>query len=98
MKPTLHAAFLTAMVCLLPPATAATREEVMFSRYMRYQFCMEKVFGQGFYKRLALETVPSRWGPSEPTLSSLARSSEVVQKADAKCRAENELTDEPRPQ
>ncbi len=70
----------------------------MSSNYLKYQFCMEKVFGQGFYNRLGLTPVMNRWGIPEPTLSSLSQASAEVRKTDAKCRADNAIALEPRPQ
>jgi len=74
----------------------ATQREIMFSRYMRYQFCMETTFGQGYAKRLGIEMGMNKWGASEPTLRSIIRQPEAVQKVDAGCRRENEIVAEPR--
>jgi hypothetical protein len=76
---------------------AATKSELMLSRYLRYQFCMERAFGQGFYDRLSLITVINQWGASEPTLASLQRASGEVRRRDTACRRDNDLSDEPRP-
>jgi hypothetical protein len=38
---------LMAVAVAWPAAHGATHAEVMASRYMRYQFCMEKTYGQG---------------------------------------------------
>ncbi len=69
----------------------------MFSRYLRYQFCMEKSYGQGFYKRLGIETVINRWGASEPTRLAIESQPGAVQKTDEACRKANELEDQSRP-
>ncbi len=69
----------------------------MQSRYLKYQLCMERVFGQGFYPRLGLTPVVNRWGFSEPTLSSLLSASELIQQQEEKCRANNDIGTEPRP-
>lgn len=79
-------------------AHANSREQIMASRYLKYQFCMERAYGQGFYLRFGLVPIINRWGISEPTLSSLGKASDSVQKGDVKCRAANELSPEPRPQ
>jgi hypothetical protein len=91
--------YLTTLTALAAPNAAfgATKAEIMQSRYLRYQFCMEKVYGQGFYDRLGLVPVVNRWGASEPTLSSLVQASESVQKNEARCRAESDIGLEPRP-
>lgn len=77
---------------------AATIEEVMRSRYLKYQFCMERLHGQGFYKKLGLDTVVNKWGVSEPTRSSLSAASDAVQRNEAKCRVESDIAAEPRAQ
>ena len=84
--------------CVHEESVAASREEVMRSRYLKYQFCMERAFGQGFYKRVGLVPVLNRWGVSEPSSRSLTKAPAAVQHADSSCRAENELSAEPRPQ
>jgi hypothetical protein len=88
----------SAVATIAPPAVAATHAEVMQSRYMKYQFCMEKTYGQGFDKKLKLDLALNRWGNSEPTLSSLSKAADSVQKVEAKCRSDNQLSLEPRPQ
>lgn len=95
MKPLLT---FTAAIAIAATAHAASKEQIMFSRYLKYQFCMEKVYGQDFYKRLGLTSTLNRWGVSEPTLTSLAKTSEAVQKAEMACRADNAIELEPRPQ
>ncbi len=79
------------------PARSATQAEVMASRYMRYQFCMEKTYGQGFYERLGIETVLNKWGNSEPTFRSIIKQPSAVQRVDAACRKANDIGTEPRP-
>ena len=78
-------------------ATAANLEEVMGTRYLRYELCMERSFGRNAYQRLGIATVINRWGVAEPTTSSLALQPPSVLEADARCRKENQLTKEPRP-
>lgn len=89
------ALLVSSMVPLAAPA--ADRSEVMRSRYLRWQFCMEKTYQQGFADRLALVMVINRWGASEPTRRSVLAQSAKVQKVDAECRKANELEDERRP-
>jgi hypothetical protein len=98
MKAFVSALFVLCVISASAPASAATRAQVMQSRYMKYQFCMEKVYGQGYAKTLKLDLVLNKWGNSEPTLASLSKTSDSVQKTEARCRAENELNHEPRPQ
>jgi hypothetical protein len=91
---------LTALVLFIAVhglSPAATTSEIMVSQYLKYQFCLEKAYGQGFAKPLGLELVLNRWGVSEPTLSSLSKTSESVQKTEAMCRSVNEIALEPRP-
>lgn len=88
---------LAALLLISEVGYSATHREIMFSRYLRYQFCMEKTFGQGFHKRLGIETALNKWGASEPTFRSIIRQPEAVQKVDAACREKNEIVAEPRP-
>ena len=53
-------------------AGAADTAEVMGMRYLRYERCMDKSFGEGFYQRLGIATTVNRWGVAEPTTNSLA--------------------------
>ena len=91
----LFALMLSIAVALI--AHADSLQQIMASKYLKYQFCMERVYGQGFYTRLGLVPVVNRWGISEPTLSSLRRTSGLIQKGEAKCRAANDIGLEPRP-
>ena len=89
---------LLALVALFPLwGSAADRPQIMLSRYLKYQFCMEKTFGQGFYKRLGLVPLINQWGVSEPAASSIAIAAEAVRKTDTECRIENQIEDQPRP-
>jgi hypothetical protein len=78
-------------------AVAAPQDEVMFARYLRYQVCMEKTYGQAIYKLLVIETAMNKWGASEPTLRSIVKQPTSVQKVDAACRQANAIANEPRP-
>ena len=88
-----------ATVLLVVPvlAAAADSAEAMGARYMRYEGCMVKRFGNGFYDRLGIATAINRWGAPEPTMTSLALQPESVIAADAQCRKESGLEKEPRP-
>jgi hypothetical protein len=88
-----------ATIVLVAPALAAAADtaEVMGARYMRYEGCMVKRFGNGFYDRLGIATAINRWGAPEPTMSSLALQPQSVIAADAQCRKESGLEKEPRP-
>lgn len=79
------------------PALAAGKEQIMFSKYMRYGFCMEKTFGQPWSTKSKLETVMNRWGVHEPTAAGIAAASSEVRKTDKECRLTNGIDDEPRP-
>lgn len=63
------------------------------SRYMRYSFCMERAFGQGWWDKYGVRLQLNRWGVSHPTANSMVKAPERVQKEDAHCRAENEITE-----
>ncbi len=94
----------TSRVCMLLVAlcfSSAVRSDgkaqIMFSRYLKYQICMEKVYGQGFYGRLGLIPVLNPWGVSEPTSTSLKAAPLSVRAVDARCRSANDIDGEPRP-
>ena len=90
--------FLAACVALTPlTALSAPTKEIMQSRYLRSQFCMEKIYGQGYYQRLHLDSVVNRWGVSEPTLRSLMTQPLGVQWNEASCRKQNGIEKELRP-
>ena len=78
-------------------AQGATVQEVMFSRYLRAHFCMEKAYGKDYAPRMGLVMIVNHWGAPEPTLRSLMAQPVAVQRADAKCRKANELEDQLRP-
>ena len=78
-------------------APAADSADAMGARYMRYEGCMVKRFGDNFYERLGIATAINRWGAPEPTTSSLALQPPNVIAADVQCRKENALDKEPRP-
>lgn len=77
---------------------ADTREQLMFSKYLKYGFCMEKTFGQPWDKNSKLATAMNRWGSNEPTLRAISMAAREVQDKDKQCRFENGIEDEPRPQ
>ena len=76
---------------------AATKNEVMASRYMKYNFCMEAAHGQGWRKRHKVPFGMNRWGVSEPTESGISKASQSIRDRDANCRRENSIDQEPRP-
>ncbi len=67
------------------------------SRYLRYQFCMEKAYGQGFYQRLGIDVRMNQWGVAEPTFESIVKQPDPVRQADARCRRESDIATEARP-
>lgn len=77
---------------------ADTRQQIMFSKYLKYGFCMEKTFGQPWDKNSKLATAMNRWGSNEPTLRAISMAAREVQAKDKQCRFENGIEDEPRPQ
>src|SRR5688572_6649557 len=97
MTPVRMLAALAVALLVASQAAAADRKEIMRSRYLRYQFCMEKVYGTPVYPKVGLDSVLNKWGISEPTRRSIERAPEGVRKVDQRCRASNELEAEPRP-
>ena len=90
---------LCAAALLLAPALAGAADsaEVMGARYMRYEGCMVRRFGDNFYERLGIATAVNRWGAPEPTTTSLAIQPQSVIDADAACRKAAGIEKEPRP-
>ena len=90
---------LSAALLFLAPALVAAAEsaEQMGARYMRYEGCMVRRFGENFYERLGIATAVNRWGAPEPTTSSLALQPQNVIDADAACRKQSGIEKEPRP-
>jgi len=86
-----------ALLCASAALPGATREDIMRSKYLRTQFCIERAVGQRWHERYGVHLVINRWGISEPTLRGLAAAPEALKQADRRCRAENALADEPRP-
>jgi len=78
-------------------AAAATHEEVMQSRYLKYSFCMQRELGQLWWKKERVALGMNRWGVSEPTEESNAQAAPKVLKSDRSCRENNKLQAEPRP-
>jgi hypothetical protein len=85
------------LLCASVAALGATRERIMQSRYLRTQFCIERAIGQRWHERYGIRMVINRWGISEPTLEGLAQWPKELSAADARCRQENEISNEPRP-
>ena len=80
-----------------PLVMAADLAEAIGARYMRYEGCMAKRFGDNFYERLGIATAINRWGVAEPTTTSLALQPPSVIAAHAQCRKDSGLDKEPRP-
>lgn len=78
-------------------ALGATHREVMFSKYMRTQFCIERAIGQRWHEKMNVPLVMNRWGASEPTAAALMKAPEALRQADQRCRTANDLSAEPRP-
>ena len=85
------------LLCASAAAPGGTREDIMRSRYLRTQFCIERAMGQQWHERYGVSLVINHWGISEPTLRGISTAPEALRHADRRCRAENELADEPRP-
>ena len=82
--------------CLAASWTATTKE-VMLSRYLRYQTCMDRSLGRNWWKRAQLYLGMNRWVNSEMTQADYLRAPADVKAADARCRSANELAEKPRP-
>lgn len=91
-------ATLVAILLFMSTANANTKEQIMFSKYLKYGFCMEKTFGQPWTTKSKLFTVMNQWGAHEPTLSAISTAGADVRARDKQCRLENGIQDEPRPQ
>lgn len=85
------------LVFQMPVVHAATHAQVMASRYLRTQFCIERAIGQRWHERYDIPMVINRWGMSEPTQAGLAKGPESLRKAHVRCRAENDIAEEPIP-
>lgn len=87
-----------AVILAFPPLVQAdSTREIMASRYMKTQFCIERAVGQRWHEKYQIPLVMNRWGTSEPTIEGLAAAPESVRNADARCRRENGIEDEARP-
>ncbi|RYF61681.1 MAG: hypothetical protein EOO27_00980 [Comamonadaceae bacterium] len=76
---------------------AASREQIMVSRYLRTQFCIERAVGLRWHERYQVPVVMNRWGVSEPTARGLAAAPDALRAAHARCRRTNEIASEPIP-
>lgn len=47
---------------------AAGIDQIMASRYLKTQFCIERAVGQRWHERYGIRLVINRWGISEPRL------------------------------
>lgn len=86
-----------ALALLALSAHADTKQQLMFSHYLRYQLCMQRQLGQGFYERHHLDHVINRWGATEMTQAAAMNAPSAVKRADDQCRVANEISDQPRP-
>lgn len=78
-------------------APAATRSEVMQSKYLRYNFCMQTALGRAWWEQHDVAQGLNRWGVSESTSAGITSAPRAVRNADTSCRASNDLASEPRP-
>ena len=76
---------------------AADRHEIMASRYMKTNHCVDRALGREWWKARGVEMVMNRWGVSEPAMRTMRDQPEHVLKADAECRRAHELENERRP-
>ncbi len=86
-----------ALLALATASPAATLAEVMASRYMKYNFCMQSALGQEWRVKHKVPFGMNRWGVSEPTDTGIIGAGAGIQKRDASCRQQNAIADEPRP-
>jgi hypothetical protein len=85
------------LILQMPVVHAATHAQVMASRYLRTQFCIERAIGQRWHERYDIPMVINRWGISEPTEAGPAKGSDALRRAFIRCRSENEIAGEPIP-
>jgi hypothetical protein len=78
-------------------ADAATLTEVMSSRYMKYNFCMQAALGEGWRVKHTVPFGMNKWGISEPTEAGIVAAPDSIRKRDALCRHDNEIDGQPRP-
>lgn len=88
---------IVALVLVAVAASAADKQQIMFSRYLRAQICIDRAIGQRWHERYDISMVMNSWGVSEPTASGLAKGPEPLRRAHARCRSENEIASEPVP-
>jgi hypothetical protein len=54
---------ITVLLALVASASRSeTTAQIMSSRYLRYQLCMQRELGNDFYQRYGLDHVINRWG------------------------------------
>lgn len=88
---------IAALVLVAASASAADKQQIMFSRYLRAQICIDRAIGQRWHERYGIPMVMNRWGVSEPTAEGLAKWPEALRRAYARCRTDNEIASEPLP-
>jgi hypothetical protein len=88
------------VVLLAAPAIAGAADsaDAMAARYMRYEGCMVKRFGDKLLRAPGHRHRDQPLGAAEPTTTSLALQPPNVIAADAQCRKESALEKEPRPE
>jgi hypothetical protein len=69
----------------------------MFSRYLRYDHCMQSALGRLWWETYHVAQGMNSWGVSESTQSGIDQAPAAVRKADETCRIENAIQNEPRP-
>jgi hypothetical protein len=79
-------------------ALAATKSEVMASRYLKYNFCMQKVLGQLWWKKSGVAVGMNPWGVTEPTREAITKAQPRIIRVDSACRKTNEIEDQSRPE
>jgi hypothetical protein len=97
LRATLDAAVLFSLAMWHSAAQGATVDEIMRSRYGRYQACMHRALGIDWRKKHSVPFGMNRWGITEPTADGYRTAPPLVRERDAECRRANELQDAPRP-
>jgi hypothetical protein len=89
---------ITVLLALVASASRSeTTAQIMSSRYLRYQLCMQRELGNDFYQRYGLDHVINRWGVTEMSAVAAQSAPASVQRRDLECRRLNEVSNEPRP-
>jgi hypothetical protein len=93
----MHIRIAVLLASMVTTSHAATTAQIMSSRYLRYQLCMQRELGNDFYERYGLDHVINRWGVTEMTAIAARSAPAEVRRRDLECRRLNELSSELQP-